>query len=39
MGSSSAVTARGITKHFGDVVALAELDLDVAHGQVHVSPD
>jgi ABC-2 type transport system ATP-binding protein len=35
MGSSSTVTARGITKCFGDVVALDELDLDVADGQVH----
>jgi ABC-2 type transport system ATP-binding protein len=35
MGSSSAVTARGITKRFGNVVALDELDLDVADGRVH----
>ena len=32
---SSAVTARGITKRVGDVVALDEMDLDVAAGQVH----
>jgi ABC-2 type transport system ATP-binding protein len=35
MASSSAVTARGITKFFGEVVALDEVDLDVADGQVH----
>ncbi|RCG29137.1 ABC transporter ATP-binding protein [Sphaerisporangium album] len=32
---TSAVRARGITKSFGDVVALDGLDLDVASGQVH----
>jgi len=30
-----AVRARGITKSFGDVVALDGVDLDVPHGQVH----
>ena len=30
-----AVRARGITKSFGDVVALDGIDLDVAHGQIH----
>lgn len=35
MDSSPAVRARGITKWFGDVVALDEIDLDVAGGQVH----
>lgn len=34
-GSSWAVRARGITKSFGDVVALDGVDLDVAAGQVH----
>jgi daunorubicin resistance ABC transporter ATP-binding subunit len=29
-----AVTARGLTKRFGDVVAVDELDLDVEHGTV-----
>jgi ABC-2 type transport system ATP-binding protein len=33
--SSWAVRARGIAKSFGDVVALDEVDLDVAAGQVH----
>src|SRR3954469_888460 len=35
MDGSSAVRARGITKFFGDVVALDGVDLDVARGQVH----
>src|SRR5262245_7711246 len=35
MGSTSAVTVRGVTKRFGDVVALDGMDLDVAVGQVH----
>jgi ABC-2 type transport system ATP-binding protein len=35
MQMTRAVTARGITKSFGDVVALDEVDLDVAAGQVH----
>jgi ABC-2 type transport system ATP-binding protein len=30
-----AVRARGITKCFGDVVALDSIDLDVAQGQIH----
>jgi ABC-2 type transport system ATP-binding protein len=34
-GSSWAVRARGITKSFGDVVALDGVDLDIAAGQVH----
>src|SRR6185437_3895060 len=34
-GSSWAIRARGITKSFGDVVALDEVDLDVEAGQVH----
>ena len=32
---SGAVRARGITKYFGDVVALDGVDLDVAAGQIH----
>jgi len=32
---TSAVRARGVRKHFGDVVALDGVDLDVAAGQVH----
>src|SRR5436305_5556830 len=35
MDPSPAVRARDITKCFGDVVALAEVDLDVAPGRVH----
>ena len=35
MSNSSAVRARGLTKYFGDVVALDGVDLDVAAGQVH----
>jgi ABC-2 type transport system ATP-binding protein len=34
-GSSWTVRARGITKSFGEVVALDGVDLDVAAGQVH----
>ncbi|MFF5288830.1 ABC transporter ATP-binding protein [Paractinoplanes globisporus] len=30
-----AVRARGITKSFGEVIALDEIDLDVAPGQIH----
>ncbi|MER5912522.1 ABC transporter ATP-binding protein [Streptomyces sp. NPDC001982] len=30
-----AIQARGISKHFGDVVALDGIDLDVAQGQIH----
>jgi ABC-2 type transport system ATP-binding protein len=35
MSNGSAVRARGITKWFGDVVALDGVDLDVAAGQIH----
>jgi ABC-2 type transport system ATP-binding protein len=35
MDTSLAVRARGITKCFGDVVALDAIDLDVAQGQTH----
>ncbi|MGW1680863.1 ABC transporter ATP-binding protein [Saccharopolyspora sp. NPDC002376] len=35
MDTPSAVRARGITKCFGDVVALDGIDLDVAQGQIH----
>jgi ABC-2 type transport system ATP-binding protein len=35
MDDSRAVRARGITRCFGDVVALAGVDLDVPAGQVH----
>ncbi|MEU6413321.1 ABC transporter ATP-binding protein [Microbispora sp. NPDC046933] len=35
MDRSPAVRARGITKSFGEVVALDGVDLDVAYGQVH----
>ena len=35
MESSPAVRARGITKYFGDVVALDGVDLDIPSGQVH----
>jgi ABC-2 type transport system ATP-binding protein len=35
MSNASAVRARGITKCFGDVVALDGVDLDVAAGQIH----
>jgi ABC-2 type transport system ATP-binding protein len=35
MESHPAVRARGITKCFGDVVALDGIDLDVARGQIH----
>jgi ABC-2 type transport system ATP-binding protein len=35
MDISLAVRARGITKCFGDVVALDGIDLDVAQGQIH----
>ncbi|MFD9093161.1 ABC transporter ATP-binding protein [Streptomyces collinus] len=35
MDSLLAVRARGITKCFGDVVALDGVDLDVARGQIH----
>ncbi|NUS12740.1 MAG: ATP-binding cassette domain-containing protein, partial [Streptomyces sp.] len=35
MGTLHAVVARGITKCFGDVVALDGVDLDVNQGQIH----
>ncbi|MEU4928725.1 ABC transporter ATP-binding protein [Streptomyces yokosukanensis] len=35
MDSLLAIRARGITKCFGDVVALDGIDLDVAQGQIH----
>ncbi|MFR9793335.1 ABC transporter ATP-binding protein [Streptomyces sp. MB22_4] len=35
MDAVLAVRARGITKCFGDVVALDEVDLDVTRGQIH----
>ena len=35
METRRAVRARGITKCFGDVVALDEVDLDLAPGQIH----
>ncbi|HEY0537833.1 MAG TPA: ABC transporter ATP-binding protein [Actinoallomurus sp.] len=35
MHTSPAVRGRGITKSFGDVIALDGVDLDVASGQVH----
>ena len=35
MDTLLAIRARGITKFFGDVVALDGIDLDVAQGQIH----
>ncbi|MFF7053550.1 ABC transporter ATP-binding protein [Streptomyces griseorubiginosus] len=35
MDTRHAVRARGISKGFGDVVALDGVDLDVTHGQIH----
>ncbi|MGW2821905.1 ABC transporter ATP-binding protein [Streptomyces sp. NPDC001443] len=35
MDTLHAVRARGITRYFGDVVALDGVDLDVAQGQIH----
>jgi ABC-2 type transport system ATP-binding protein len=35
MGQILAVRAHGITKSYGDVVALDRVDLDVAEGQIH----
>src|SRR5438309_495834 len=35
MGTTLAVRARGITKCFGEVVALDGVDLDVVQGQIH----
>lgn len=34
MGSDPAVRTHGLTKHYGDVVALEDLDLEVAAGEV-----
>src|SRR5579862_1537603 len=35
MDTTVAVRGRGITKCFGDVVALDRIDVDVARGQIH----
>src|SRR4051812_23015691 len=35
MKTRHAVRARGITKCFGDIVALDGIDLDLAQGQIH----
>ncbi|MEU8973413.1 ABC transporter ATP-binding protein [Streptomyces monashensis] len=35
MDTLLAIRARGVTKCFGEVVALDGVDLDVAHGQIH----
>ncbi|MEW2504889.1 MULTISPECIES: ABC transporter ATP-binding protein [unclassified Amycolatopsis] len=35
MDTPAAVRARGITKSFGEVIALDEIDLDIAPGQIH----
>jgi ABC-2 type transport system ATP-binding protein len=35
MQSTAAIRARGITKTFGDVLALGSVDLDVSAGQIH----
>jgi ABC-2 type transport system ATP-binding protein len=35
MDSLPVIRARGITKYFGDVVALDGIDLDLAQGQIH----
>ena len=35
MQSTAAIRARGITKTFGDVIALNGVDLDVSAGQIH----
>ncbi len=35
MDAPTAIRARGITKEFGDVVALDGVDLDIAAGQIH----
>jgi ABC-2 type transport system ATP-binding protein len=35
MGTQHAVRARGVTKYFGDIVALDGVDLDLEQGQIH----
>jgi ABC-2 type transport system ATP-binding protein len=35
MDTLPAIRARGVTKCFGDVVALDGIDLDVAQGRIH----
>jgi ABC-2 type transport system ATP-binding protein len=35
MPSQYAIEARGLSKHFGDLVAVSELDLDVPKGQIY----
>lgn len=34
-GSNAAISARGVTKHFGDFTAVDHVDLDVEKGHVH----
>ena len=35
MPETLAVRARGVSKSFGEVIALDDVDLDIAQGQVH----
>ena len=35
MSSKYAIEARGLSKHFGDLAAVSELDLDVPRGQIY----
>ena len=35
MTSEFAIEARGLTKHFGDLRAVSDLDLDVPRGQIY----
>jgi ABC-2 type transport system ATP-binding protein len=35
MSSQYAIEARGLSKHFGDLAAVSELDLDVPRGQIY----
>ena len=35
MGAEFAIVARGLSKHFGDLRAVSELDLDVPRGQIY----
>ena len=35
MNREFAIEARGLTKHFGDLVAVNKLDLDVPRGQIY----